>query len=134
MAWNYGVMAGIDLLGKFLYSDVANEVSKRFKNVVSNKMKLGYQEELYQLRNSLLHSFGLFSEGKNGKVYRFTLTRGKHILVDSLPNDVYEIDIYKLWNAFEEVIETYRLELIDDVELQKTFTKMLPKYGGIEIS
>jgi hypothetical protein len=70
------VLAGIDLIAKFIYRDLANEVGKRFTDFVSKYINNIFHEELYQLRNSLLHSFGLYSETRNGKAYHFVLTQG----------------------------------------------------------
>ncbi len=126
------VMAGIDLLAKFLYSDSNNGVSKRFKDYVERYIDDNSKEELYQLRNSLIHSFGLYSEGKQGKIYRFILDR-KGGLVNNLTGDLYVVNIDLLWEKFEKSINLYREDLIQNPSLQQTFMEMFPKYGTIGI-
>ena len=64
-----GVMAGVDLLGKFLEgNDDTGKVGKRFRHFLRQYFPLGDAsdaETLYQLRNSMLHSFGLYSPTEN---------------------------------------------------------------------
>ena len=73
-----GILAGIDLLGKFFAGNDASggkglgTVANRFTHFLKCSLGLSDQDAntLYQLRNSLLHSFGLYSETKEGRVYR----------------------------------------------------------------
>ena len=73
------VMAGIDLLGKFYKGkDDTGKVGKRFINFLKNYFNICQEdaEIVYQLRNSLLHSFGLYStktpkKGKKSKKNSF---------------------------------------------------------------
>jgi hypothetical protein len=71
------IMAGIDLLAKFYEGcDQINKAGPRFQTFINRYFKPlspGDQETVHHLRNSLLHSFGLFSEARNGKKYRFVL-------------------------------------------------------------
>ncbi len=67
------ICAGIDLLGKFLAgNDDGKKVGERFETFLKIYFKISSDDAkiIYQLRNSLLHSFGLYSEVKdrNGKV------------------------------------------------------------------
>jgi len=127
------VLAGIDLVAKFVYRDSANEVGKRFKNFVSNYIDNTFHVELYQLRNSLLHSFGLHSETKDGKVYHFVLTRGSGKLIEHVLAKSYLVDIELLWKKFENSINVYDQELKNSADLQQNFSDMFPKYGLIGI-
>ncbi|MDP3665244.1 MAG: hypothetical protein Q8R50_01080 [Sediminibacterium sp.] len=123
------VMAGIDLVAKFLYADTKNEVSKRFTDYVVKYIDKNFSEELFQLRNSIVHSFGLYSEGKGGKIYHFILTRGIGKLIQKVNEKTYYVDIEILWNKFEESIELYQQELSNSTDLQQIFIDMFPKYG-----
>src|SRR5262245_32996316 len=62
------MLAGVDLLAKFLAGDDATgKVTLRFKGFVSTYFQpLAPNDEavIYALRNALLHSFGLYSEGR----------------------------------------------------------------------
>ena len=77
------ILAGIDLLAKYLAgNDDRGGVGKRFREFVKSKyfgpISAGDEETIYQLRNALLHSFGLYSESESKKhvvtKYRFTLS------------------------------------------------------------
>ncbi|RZA01145.1 MAG: hypothetical protein EOP47_11770, partial [Sphingobacteriaceae bacterium] len=56
------ILAGIDLLGKYLAGDDVNSsVSERFRNYYEKYFDNKHEYEIvYQLRNSMLHSFGLY--------------------------------------------------------------------------
>ena len=127
------VMAGIDLVAKFLYADTRNEVSKRFIDYVVKYIDRNFSEELFQLRNSIVHSFGLYSEGKGGKIYNFVLARGIGKLIQKASAITYYVDIELLWKKFEESIELYQQELAISLDLQKIFIDMFPKYGTVTI-
>jgi len=83
------ILAGIDMLGKFLVGTDKTRgpgkitVFDRFKAFTTRYFGLSDTDTslLYQLRNSMLHSFGLYSEeqDKQGKIkatYNFILTLG----------------------------------------------------------
>jgi len=125
-----GVMAGIDLMAKFVYNDKPNKVSERFSKYIKRYIDTKFSEEIYQLRNSLLHSFGLFSKDNAGKVYRFNLSIGYGELVH-VQNKFYHIDIELLWNKFDKSIECYQEDLNKSKDLQIKFSEMYPKYGTI---
>src|SRR5689334_11965232 len=62
------ICAGIDLLGKFLAgNDDIGGVGPRFRTFLTTFFGISQNEAttVYQLRNSLLHSFGLYSEITN---------------------------------------------------------------------
>jgi len=126
------VLAGIDLIAKFVYRDRGN-VGDRFRGYVKKYIENNFHEELYQLRNSLLHSFGLYSEGGNKKIYRFVLKRGIRTLIEQDSSGYYFIDVELLWKKFETSISTYNEELIASVDLQQIFSEMFPKYGLIGV-
>ena len=72
------VMAGVDLVAKFLEGKDNTSVGGRFRKFLEQCFKLASQSDreiIYQLRNSLLHSFGLYSEDSTGRIYRFSLRR-----------------------------------------------------------
>jgi len=124
------IMAGIDLLAKFLAgSDSVGETGLRFRNFLGRYFKPISSDDattIYQLRNALLHSFGLYSEHK-GKVYRFTLTAVRRPLVQERADDKYWIDILTLHDRFEAAVERYHADLGDDQDLQRNFDAVFPK-------
>jgi hypothetical protein len=130
------VLAGIDLLAKFFAgSDDAGKVGDRFRNFLERFFSItnpADRDAIYQLRNSLLHSFGLYSKDKNNNVYRFFLTAtGTGQLVSQKPPDEYYVDLSILHREFEKAVEAYRSELDRDVGLQAHFTAMFGNYGRI---
>ena len=143
------ILAGIDLLGKFLAgcddtggNEWRKKVGGRFRAFVKKYFKpisSGDEETIYQLRNALLHSFGLYSEKRSGtvcRIYKFGLNREGGPLVAPAPSggDNYLIDVLTLHNKFETAIERYRADLkASKNDLQGYFKLMFPKYGKIHI-
>ncbi len=146
-----GILAGIDLLGKFLAGkdtsggSELDGVGGRFINFLNRYFGASANdaEILYQLRNSLLHSFGLYSEtrdrrGNVRRVFKFVLTQGASSLLQSDGSDVYVIDVKILRNMFNNAITTYHSELNDTSRadyagLQASFGAMIRKHGWIRI-
>ena len=130
------ILAGIDLLGKFFAgSDQRGEVGKRFCDYLKKyfqPISTGDEDVIYQLRNALLHSFGLYSEDR-GRIYKFVLVQNQRQLIQQLPTDTYVVDIRELHKRFEESLCRYKVQLEGDADLQQNFTKMFPKYGAITI-
>lgn len=138
------ILAGIDLLGKYLKGDDINStVTKRFKNYYKRYFdNVKECDIVYQLRNSMLHSFGLYSfqtkrEGENNvktKEYRFVIDRNDNpSIVSYYEDDFYGINIKALHEGFEKSINKYFTELKSNKELQGNFEKMFPYYKGIYI-
>lgn len=132
-----GLLAGFDLLGKFFAgSDARGAVGDRFRNFLERfcpNIPQGDRQVVYQLRNSLLHSFGLYSEDR-GQVYRFTLTAdGSGPLVAHEPPDKYMTDLRVLHREFEAGVESYATALDRDPRLQANFNSMFEKYGRVHI-
>ncbi len=131
------MLAGIDLLAKFLAgSDDKGKVGERFCNFLERfftGISPGDRDVIYQLRNSLLHSFGLYSKG-GGKIYRFFLTgHGSGALVSHTPPEQYNVDLRVLHREFERAVTTYQAELGSDPQLQTNFAAMFGNYGRIYI-
>jgi len=134
------ICAGIDLLGKFVEgNDKQGEVGIRFRNFLKTYFDISESEAetIYQLRNSLLHSFGLYSEVTdkktgNVRVYRFALDKGLGALITDLGSDTYLIDIEILRTEFEKAIAGYEAQL-RAATLQTKFANMFPKHLGIDV-
>jgi hypothetical protein len=133
------MLAGIDLLAKFFTgSDDAGpgKVGGRFRKFL-DRFFAGTnstdRDVIYQLRNSLLHSFGLYSKGA-GKVYRFFLTgHGTGALVSHNPPDQYHVDLRVLHREFEKAVAAYCAALDSDTRVQANFAAMFGNYGRIHI-
>jgi hypothetical protein len=137
-----GILAGIDLLGKFLDGDdrsAPGDVGRRFKNFLKRYFHLGGEAEataIYQLRNSLLHSFGLYSRERNGTIRRFCLVAGtgdSRPLIKTVPPEYYLVDVPVLKHKFETAIHEYREDLRSTSILQTNFMNMFTNYGKTSI-
>lgn len=127
------LLAGIDLVAKFNYGDAGSGVSDRFKRYVSEYIDDSFREEIYQLRNSLLHSFSLRGQDRQGKLYNFILTRGLDTLIKKTPDNSLVVDITKLSHKFEESIGMYKKKMLESEVLQALFLEMFEKYGIVPV-
>lgn len=128
------ILAGIDLLAKFYCGDDDNSKSRgRFINYVEKFIDGKHKEELYQLRNALLHSFGLYSVGKDNKIYRFILTQDPSYLIKhKADTDKYCISIKKLHELFEKSITDFS-NVYPTLDSYTKFDEYFIKYGTTEI-
>jgi len=136
------MLAGIDLLGKFYAGEDGQGVGPRFRDFVDKYFQPISPDDagtIYQLRNALLHSFGLYSKSETKttkKEYYFSLILpGVRPLVQQHPEnpDVYLISIAALYDKFEAAIESYKKDVENDLALQSNFGLMYPYYGTIGI-
>jgi len=131
------ILAGIDLLAKFFKgSDTIGEVGQRFKDFVKQYFQLSSEEDketIYQLRNALLHSFGLYSQNKRQQQYHFTLTANNSSLIQQAAPGKFQIDLCSLHQKFENALDTYAVDLNKSKDLQNKFLRMFQNYGAISI-
>ena len=125
------MLAGIDLLGKFYAgSDAGSFVGDRFRNFIIEYFTSVSDEDaetLYQLRNALLHSFGLFSRGRGGKEYHFAIGPATRF-VNAFEGRYY-INPKDLYAQFESAIQQYQEDLSSDAALRAKFQAMFDRYG-----
>ena len=132
------ILAGIDLMAKFFAgSDEIGEVKNRFIDFLTqffDGMTETNREVIYQLRNALLHSFGLYSSDTKGKVYRFILSNaGTAPLVSHTPPDQYKVDLKVLHREFEKAVTAYCDALGRAIKLTENFDAMYGNYGRVHI-
>jgi hypothetical protein len=131
------IMAGIDLLAKFYAGSDTGKVGDRFYSFLNQcfaRLTPADRKVIYQLRNSLLHSFGLYSKDNKGKVYRFFLTgHGSGPLVSFSPPEQYNVDLRVLHREFERAVADYQAKLEADTKLQNGLAAMFGNYGRIYI-
>ena len=131
------ILAGVDLLGKFRAGDESAGVGTRFKGFISAYFHVSPSDgdAIYELRNALLHSFGLISKTKKGPIYRFQLDFGTNTTLVSLSHTgSYLVDILSLQTHFENAVEEYRQDVLASPDLQTKFAAMYPDYGAIPIT
>ncbi len=131
------IFAGIDLAAKLYKGDDAiGEAGPRFRDFVHKyfqPLSAGDEETIYQLRNSLLHSFGLYSR-KCGREYHFLLTAAGGVpFVQQPSSGNYQIDLIELYRRFEQALLNYRTDLESQQPLKDNFLKMFRNYGAIHI-
>jgi hypothetical protein len=132
------MLAGIDLLAKFFSGCDTGKAGDRFLLFIDRffvGVSSGDRKVIYQLRNSLLHSFGLYSKDRKGRVYRFLLTdHGTDALIAPTPPPPdYHVDLLVLHREFGAAVEAYSAALNSDLRLQDNFNKMFGRYGCIHI-
>lgn len=129
------ILAGIDLIAKFFKGEDISGIGQRFKDFIElnfQDISADDKETIYQLRNSLLHSFGLYSQTKT-QTYHFVLTANKSQLIQQIGAGIYKIDLLSLHQQFENAIEKYAADLNKDSTLQGKFSLMFQNYGSIHI-
>jgi hypothetical protein len=135
------MLGGIDLLAKFFKGVDGGGVGVRFREFIGRffaGVSSTDSEVIYQLRNSLLHSFGLYSsvlkKGAQVRVYRFVLTsHGAGALVSHKPPNQYYVDLRVLHREFENGVAAYCAALDSDPKLQGNFAAMFNNYGRVRI-
>jgi len=139
------IMAGIDLLAKFFANDDAQgAVGNRFRNFLArfitrdNAPNSGNNEALFQFRNSLLHSFGWFSIGRRGAIFRFTLTQSpQNWLVRQDPANAqnWVVNLRQLETEFDQGVNDY-ISAINDPARPERFpsgNNIFERYGWMNI-
>jgi len=136
------VLAGVDLLAKFYEGSDEGNVGRRFKRFAEKYLQpIGTDEaeQLYHLRNAMMHSFGLYSavKDKQGNIkaeYHFIVQAGRSgtgKLVESCSNGHCFIGIQTLHDRFEDAVTSYRNDLKQTPLLQVNFMKMWHHYGYV---
>ncbi|MBI5605503.1 MAG: hypothetical protein HY879_19405 [Deltaproteobacteria bacterium] len=138
------ILAGIDLLGKFLVGTDQTRgpgsvtVGVRYKDFCKRYLGLSEPDAnlVYQLRNSMLHSFGLYAEeidsqGKVKATYNFILSLGSDAVVQHLKDDYYQVDMQRLRELFDQAVAQYEVDLKDAKDINDKFNVMLPKVKPI---
>ncbi|MCR0969048.1 hypothetical protein [Acidithiobacillus ferrooxidans] len=124
------ILAGFDLLGKFYDgSDSPGEVGERFRRFLIDVAGCNVEESkiLYSLRNSMLHSFGLYDNR-----HHMTLTQDKCKFIYE-KDSYYYISVLLLYSKFEESIENFKKIILSENDAEIKFNSMFSNYGSIKI-
>ncbi len=128
------ILAGIDLLAKFYTGkNATGNVGERFEEFVREFFSLNQADAktLYNLRNALLHSFGLYLE-KEDCYFVLTAVDGGILVVRE--NNKCCVNLLTLHKGFECAISAYKSKLLESTDLQDKFSQIYKKYGTISIS
>jgi hypothetical protein len=131
--------AGIDLLGKFLaghdFDDDKKSKSRdgeRFMNFCRRYVSNAQSPKIWELRNSMMHCFGLYISAE--KEHRFTLTSDVNgSILKQIDRYEWEISASDLYWAFVEGIRKYENDVRNDNELEGHFAKMYLRYGALKM-
>lgn len=132
-----GVLAGVDLLAKFLTGQEGPGVGDRFKQFLReyfSPLDPGDDETLYQFRNSLLHSFGLYSCTRNGREFHFRVSSPPTRLLQDAGQDTFLVGVEPLQERFEKAVARFSKDILTRQTLMDNFVIMFPKYGSIHVS
>ncbi len=128
------IMTGIDLLGQYYEGDDCHEDSgPRFKRFLKEFTDINsrYHHILLQLRNALIHTFGLYTKDSNNQEYYFKLITDKNypFCIEELErNKIYRIGDIQLHKTFEISVNKYHEKLLKTHSLQENFNKIFPKH------
>jgi hypothetical protein len=138
-----GIFSGIDLLGKF-YQD--NDDTGGGRVGIRFRAFLGYFvipsnppfiEPIWRLRNSIMHSFGLYGGQFNGREEWYVLSAGGSLILDINETQTERyicLDIIRFWEAFEHSIQPFRNWLNCNLSSLANFQELLRRYGFSPIS
>jgi hypothetical protein len=127
-----GILAGIDLLAKYFAGTDQGGVGSRYCEYLKRYCQpLGPDdaETLYQFRNALMHSFGLYSKSRTGRVYRFGMSLCGSTLIKQGQKNDYVINLFVLHERFEQSVSRFQSDLDANTNLQTKFKAMFPNYG-----
>ena len=150
------IMAGWDLLGKFLAGDddpyhrvgarLQAFIQRYVRTVTCDALTNAQAWCLWQLRNCMLHSFGLLAKVNDARqfadVVRFVLAEdGMDVIVVGRTGGAERdwtavVDYWKLHAQFEQSIVAYRRELENPAsggDLRNHFDRMWTDYGRTKI-
>jgi hypothetical protein len=135
------MLGGIDLLAKFYCgSDKDREVKNRFTCFVNHYIQSahdGAADALYVVRNTLMHSFGLYD--KKTKMYIHLHDERPQVLIPAPAaiqplGNTWEVSILLLYRDFIGAIKDYHREVRTDPALQDNFGRIYPDYGTLGVS
>ena len=139
------VFCGIDLLAKFYRGDSNGEVAKRFKEYVkdffpSASTIVDLPLHLWNLRNCLIHSFGMRDKKKraNGE-FTYGIKADLNgldtdFVVELKKNEWYVIDILTLREEFEASVSCFEAYIHGSEAASQQCCNMWDRYGSMTFS
>lgn len=133
------IFAGIDLLAKF-YSgeDSARRVGPRLRDYLAayaHELTQDQIDLIYSVRNSLVHSFGLYDRVNNRRIQIDALyNQSLSASVVDVNNNIYRLHFKHLYLIFLESINRYQSALVSNIDLQNSFQIIFTNYAYLFIS
>lgn len=141
------VLAGIDLLAKLYAGSDTGAIGTRFQTFVQQHMSPTDGLRMWQLRNALMHSFGVAFNDPAATTGSAAVPRRFRLNAIDLPpgttytslflnisTDVVEVNIKQIRDAFERSIQSYEAHIRGNAAEQLShFEPMYDKYGWIWI-
>lgn len=134
------VMAGIDLMAKFKYNSdriSRGAIGKRYidfchKYIVDSGTNRNRDADLmWQLRNAMLHSFGVYSDKGTGHRFLLDYAPG-NLLIDINAGGRYVINLKVLFKRFQSSIIQFNQDATANPN--QLTQQMFDKYGFIHIA
>jgi hypothetical protein len=135
------ILAGIDLLAKFALGEKRkrrkreggkrkSKTGDRFESFCRRYMGLSrnHAEQLWKVRCSLMHSFGLYTDDGHHVVLGNAFSPS---VVTTLGKKAYGLSVSSLYVAFLDAVGKYSAAVRSKRALQKRFVCMQRKYGFI---
>ena len=132
------IFAGIDLLAKFYAGSDAGKIRPRFEEFSKSYLDLqidGESGDLWNVRNSFMHSFGLYNKGVKKKVVLLESASDPHDKQRVVNSTDERLTVYlvTLFCAFTRAIGMYKSDLLNSSDLEPKFDAIFPNYGSILI-
>lgn len=128
--------SGIDLLGRFAARPAARSARERFVDFLETFAGLDREhgEMVLAYRNALMHSFGLYHEGRDGKhvpLVIFQTDVSLELLTQE--NGEWALDFDHLYGLIRLAIRNYRRALADRQDLRQRFATLYPRLGVLHV-
>lgn len=121
------IMTGIDLISKFhCGNDETGKVTTRFK-CFTEKYIDSNSEDIYQLRNALLHGFSLYSKYKNNE-WRYVLGRHGNSMIWLESDGKIWVSADELHKAFERSVDRFQADY-PTLDSFNAFNDLFNRYG-----
>lgn len=118
------IFSGIDMLGFYYDDGCLLKSTKRFKAFYDRFFKhskiYNESELIYQARNAMVHTFGLYAKDHNGTEYKFMYDwqeESDYVIHQNIDLSIYIINFYGLNKAFDKAIKNYKSFLIEELEI-----------------
>ena len=120
------ILSGVDMLGFYLKAgNILSDTKQRFLDFYNEffsiqSTTLDCGDILYSARCAMMHTFGLYTEKRDGTIIKFVFSWDNPVsdFITSIPSSsscyVYHINLSLLNGLFDDAISNYRVKLINE--------------------